>query len=77
MSTHSKDGREWAKLSELKPGMTVQMDDGFTCGIAGKQCLVGAAPDGSLFVNCKDGRHDLSSQADGGDGDHLVGVWRN
>lgn len=80
MSTHSKDGREWARLSNLKPGSIIKCDDGFTCGINNQERVVGADASGKLFVNCGEGRHYLDGQLasegiDGGDTDHLVGMW--
>lgn len=74
MSTHSKFGREWAKLSELKPGAIVEMDGDFTCGIANRTLVVGKDADG-FFVNCDHGRHGLEPNASDVDGDHLVGIW--
>lgn len=74
MSTHSIDGREWAKLSELEPGDVLLADGDFTCGIANKERLVGKR-DGELFVTCNDGKHYLDGQLSDEDGDHLVGFW--
>lgn len=71
-NTHSTDGREWAKLSELKPGDHVLADDGFTCGMNGKTLEV-SQDDHGLYVPCNEGKHHLDGQAD--DGDHLVGLW--
>lgn len=86
MTTHSKDGREWAKLSELKPGMSIRADGDFTCGIANRTLIVGADIEGRLFVNCNGGhdgeptgrpaRHYLDGQLQGEDHDHLIGFWR-
>lgn len=78
MSTHSTDGREWAKLSDLKVGDKLTMDDGFDdgdgegCGISGKTLVVEQGEHG-LFVPCGEGHHYLDGQAD--DGEHLVGMW--
>lgn len=89
MSTHSTDGREWARLSKLKPGAVLKCDDGFTCGIAGKEVLVGRDKNG-FFVGCDGGeeehearqgtgkfqcKHYLDGQTCDEDGDHLVGMW--
>lgn len=75
MSTHSTDGREWARLSQLKPGDKIACDNGFTCGINGKTLTVEkGAGTGNLIVPCRAGAHWLDGQlAD--DGDHLVGMW--
>lgn len=74
MSTHSTGGREWAKLSELKPGDKVKTDGGFTCGISSKELEVGFDEHG-FYVPCKHGRHFLDGQLSSVDHDHLVGVW--
>lgn len=86
MSTHSIDGREWARLSNLKAGDRVELDDGFTCGIAGKTLTVLQDEDG-LFVPCDGGdiseephatnerKHYLDGQISEVDNDHLVGIW--
>lgn len=81
MSTHSTDGREWAKLSALKAGDRVELDGGFTCGIAGKTLIVEEDEDG-LFVPCGGAegereatQHYLDGQISEVDNDHLVGVW--
>ncbi|TIW23118.1 MAG: hypothetical protein E5V63_25495 [Mesorhizobium sp.] len=73
MSTHSTDGREWAKLSALKPGDKVLTDSGFSCGMSNKTLTV-QVDDLGLFVPCGRVNHYLDGQlAD--DGDHLVGIW--
>lgn len=88
MSTHSTDGREWARLSKIKPGDILKCDNDFTCGIAGREVMVGRDKSGYLFVFCNgndgDGhtrggrghfqcKHHLDGQTD--DGDHIVGMW--
>lgn len=74
MSTHSKDGREWAKLSMLKTGDKVTLDSGFTCGIAGLTLEVTIDEKSGPWVTCRSGRHFLDANiAD--ESDHLVGVW--
>lgn len=78
MSTHAKNGREWARMSNLKAGQILHCDGDFTCGIAGKDVVVGQTIDGKWFVNCNDGRHFLDGQLateTGGSTDHLVGMW--
>lgn len=74
MSTHSTDGREWAKLSALKPGDHLTMDDGFTCGISDQTLEVGKDEHG-LYVPCSEGKHYLDGQLSDVDGDHTVGMW--
>lgn len=57
--THSDDGREWAKLSEMKPGIA----DIFSCGISNKTLPVYQDPvNGELCVKCEGGNHYLSAQ---------------
>ncbi len=70
-STHSTDGREWARLSKLKPGDKVEIDDGFTCNAAGIYIVAGDAR--GLYIPCSEGGHHLDGQAD--DGEHCVGIW--
>ncbi|BCH33168.1 hypothetical protein MesoLjLc_50980 [Mesorhizobium sp. L-8-10] len=72
MSTHSKDGREWAKLSQLKLGDRIATDGDFTCGISNKTLAI-ERDDHGLYVPCDEGNHYLDGQAD--DGEHLVGIW--
>lgn len=77
-STHSNDGREWARLSQLGPGSRVEFDAGFSCGLSGRILEVHRDPKGNLYVNCDEGEHGLAGQLaseTGGDTDHLVGVW--
>lgn len=73
MSTHSTDGREWARLSKLKAGDKVTLDDGFTCGISNKTLEVFEGIHG-LYLKCDVGRHFLDGQLSSKT-DHLVGVW--
>lgn len=74
MSTHSADGREWAKLSEMKAGDVLIPDDGFTCGIAAAGAEVKEDEKG-LYVGCDEGKHYLEGQVSEDDNDHLVGFW--
>ncbi len=81
MSTHSTDGRPWAKLSELKPGDKLVCDGGFTCMRKGQIGEVSLKSEGPLFHNefsipCDKGKHFLSGQLSGIDLDSLVGLWR-
>lgn len=74
-------GRVYAKLSELKPGMIVSVDNGFDCMKGGDKFIVEAATDGSLFIKCgSEGGHTLDGQlADENDNDHdpdeLIGIY--
>lgn len=74
MSTHSLNGREWARLSQLKVGDRITPDGGFTClreGVPVKVCEI----DGKLYVRCIHHWHALEAQLFGEDEDHLVGLW--
>lgn len=75
MSTHSKDGREWAKLSALKAGDKVVTDDGFTCGINNQTLDVRFDAQHGPWVPCRSGKHFLDGQLSDIDNDHLVGIW--
>lgn len=70
--TTDKQGREYAKLSELKAGDTVTVDGDFTCMKAWSQHIVKASLEG-LFIPYKEGEHMLDGQAD--DGGNLVGIY--
>lgn len=75
MSTHSTDGKEYAKLSTLKPGDKVRTDGGFTCGMNNKELEVKKNSTGGLYVDCDEGMHGLDGQLSEEDHDHLVGMW--
>lgn len=67
-----KNGRPYAKLSELQVDDPIEIDGGFTCAIAGRQYV---RKDGArLYFKCRDGHHYLDAQAD--DGVHCTGVYR-
>ena len=74
MTTHSTDGRLWAKLSTTKPGDFLIADGGFDCIKEGAKLLVHER-DGMLYVECTHGRHYLDGQLDY-DMDSLVGLRR-
>lgn len=70
--THSTDGREWARLSLLRPGDRLIPDGDFPCLAEGVPVTVRRGVS-ELFVMCAAGPHELEGQlAD--DGDHLVGL---
>lgn len=66
-----RNGRPWARLSELKEGQTIELDGGFTCHRAGQVTL--HSDPGGLYFECKDGHHYVIGQAD--DGEHCVGIY--
>ena len=81
-------GRDYAKLSGLKPGMFVQVDGDFDCIEAGATREVKRDPDAArrapiqgtftshfaLYVDCACGGHCLEAQIDD-DGDSLLGIY--
>lgn len=67
------NGRKYAKLSALKVGDKVELDDGFTCHKAGIVEII-KSDIGKLGFKCSAGFHEISGQAD--DGEHCVGVYR-
>lgn len=71
--THDTNGREYARLSNLKAGDVVDLDGGFTCGISSRRLPVEADSSG-LYVPCGEGKHYLDGQIDDA-GDHLIGVY--
>ncbi len=71
--TKDKQGRPYARLSELKAGDTVTIDGDFTCLKPWTQHVVKEGGIG-LYVECKEGEHHLAGQQ-GGPGDHCTGVY--
>lgn len=67
-----KNGREYAKLSNLKAGDVVTIDGGFDCMDSGKPHEVYG--NGDLYLICDHGHHFLSGQLEV-DNDSLVGVY--
>lgn len=74
MTTHDVHGHEYAKLSQIKPGIIVQVDNGFTCIGHWQKRIVEQDEDGRLWIKCKSGHHYLDGQAD--DGEHLIGIYK-
>ena len=72
MASHDKNGREYAKLSDLKKGDPIELDDGFTCLFV-QQTPVFEQETG-LYFPCNHGMHFLKGQDDG-DG-YCVGVYK-
>ncbi len=61
------------RLSDLKPGDRIEIDDGFTCADAGTVDVC-ADTNGELYFACEDGRHYLEGQLDFDGSDVLVGI---
>lgn len=73
MSTHDKNGRPWAKLSELKSGDRLQAATGFDCILDGQVVEVYRLNE-DLYVPCSHGNHNLSGQI-AEDGETIVGFY--
>jgi hypothetical protein len=75
------NGRPYAKLSDLKPGSFVTVDDGFSCMLEGVVFEVKADPKGSLYIDCSENGHTLDGQLAGDDNDQghdpdeLIGIY--
>lgn len=69
------NGREYARLSELKPGDRVQVDDGFDCMEPWSIKEVQCNENGDWFINCSKVEHDLYGQLMD-DRDHLMGIYK-
>lgn len=68
-----KNGREYARLSQLKAGDRIEADNGFTCLGAGVHLVMENKT--GLFVHCTRGMHYLFGQAAASDPDALVGFY--
>lgn len=74
MTSHDINGREYAKLSELKVGQVIEADSDFTCLKKGaaKYIIYGDVVRGSesFYIECLQGKHYLKN-----DNDYLVGFY--
>ncbi len=61
---------EWARLTNLRAGMEVEIDGGFPCHPGG---IVTLLDDDGLYFKCVSGRHYLAGQLD--ENGHVVGVY--
>jgi hypothetical protein len=75
MPMQDKNGREWARLSQLMPGDEVQCDGGFTCLPNKAVATVKEDSDGK-YISCDHGKHYLDGQLET-DGDSLIGLYPN
>lgn len=62
------------KLSDVKAGDTIELDDGFPCWPVGGQVAVEADADGDLYFACTHGKHFLEGQTDEETWDVMAGV---
>ena len=60
------------KLSDLKAGQTIYLDEAFTCRKPGAAVVL-EDEKGALFIECEDGNHYLDGQVDDLTGE-LVGI---
>lgn len=68
-------GREYARIDQLKPGDVVQVDGDFTCMKPWSKSQVCIDDEGELYLHCSEGRHDLSGQLID-DSQYLMGVYK-
>lgn len=68
-----KQGREYAKLSQLKPGDCLQADSGFECMSPRELFEVKQHDCGELYINCRDGKHFLVGQTD--NNEDIIGLY--
>lgn len=73
MSKFDLSGRPYVRLSELRAGVLVELDEDFTCRRAGP-AVVQDYGDGP-FIFCDEGRHYLEGQCD--EDGYCVGVYKH
>lgn len=73
MSTHDKQGRPWAKLSELKAGDVVEIDSSFTCMTPNQKYTVYEDRKGEFAILCNEGKHWLCGNEPAPDS--IIGVY--
>lgn len=70
---HDLQGREYAKIKDVKEGDTVETDGDFTCRKAGRKSKVILDPNtNQLFIPCSAGRHYLDGQEKE---DYYIGLY--
>lgn len=74
MSTHDKQGRAYAKLSELKAGDIVTVDGDFDCMEPWGQYEVKDCPRG-LYIACRGDEHLLKDDMNIDEG-YITGVYK-
>ena len=71
--THDTSGRPYAKLSELRTGDCIELDESFDCHSPGIAIVFETKPGIRLYFVCKYGFHFIDGQAD--DGEHCIGIY--
>lgn len=72
--TTDKNGRTYAKLSDVKPCDVLEADGGFDCLKPRQLEIVKVKENGSLYIDCSyDGGHILDGQLD--DEGYLIGLY--
>jgi hypothetical protein len=66
-------GREYAKLSDLKAGDVIEIDGDFTCAKAGRHILKYHTK--GLYFDCDRGTHFIDGQLSGDVEDYLIGIY--
>lgn len=67
--------REFAKVTEVQAGDTLEADAGLSCIPAGNKLLVYEDSEEELYVKCDKGEHYLNGQLSD-DGTHYVGFYK-
>lgn len=75
MSTHDTNGREWAKVSEVKEGSIVVPDSDFCGSLAHTNEYTVRKDEHGLFLEAVAGKHYLDGQIDHEEGTHYVGLY--
>lgn len=73
--THDLACRAYARLSELRHGMQLEADGGFTCLREGERVRVRGRLRKNFYVPCASGTHRLDGQCDY-NSDALIGLYR-
>lgn len=75
MSTHDRNGREWAKVSDIKEGSIISTDSNMGCVPMGTRLKVEYdGPRDWLYFNCAGERHYLGGHLND-EGTHYVGIY--
>ncbi len=74
MTTHSPDGREWARADDAEPGAILEADGRFQCCPAGARFEVHEIDYFCRYIRCHAGQHNLSCILSA-DEQHYEGFW--